>query len=349
MFNTFLLIVVLIVVVSVVAVVSMQASEKWTVGEVIRTPDNAFANLEDYPFEPHYVDSLGYRIHYVDEGPKDGQVILLMHGQPSWSYLYRHMIPILTKAGFRVIAPDNVGFGKSDKPTKPSDHNVQMHIDVMSNFVAQIGLENITLFAQDWGGLIGLRVVPEQPDRFARIMLSNTTLPAMSGIKGWLALPLFRFATWKEGKVQELDIDSGKFSFTKWVSYAKHTTNFDFQNLFQKTTTRELSQPALDGYAAPFPGNQYLSAVRQFPSMVVTQVRQNQRVMDDFYTKWDKPFITAFGSDDGLMAGLDKVWHTTVPGAKNQPHTSVKDANHFIQDDKPEEITKLLIEFINNN
>ncbi len=139
-----------------------QASTKWKVGKSIRTPDSAFNNLPDYPFKANYIDSLGYQMHYLDEGPKDGEIILLLHGQPSWSYLYRHMIPLLSKAGYRVIAPDNVGFGKSDKPIEQSAHNYQMHVDVMSNFISLLNLQNITLFAQDWGGLIGLRVVEKK-------------------------------------------------------------------------------------------------------------------------------------------------------------------------------------------
>ncbi|MFK8053020.1 MAG: haloalkane dehalogenase [Woeseiaceae bacterium] len=339
----------LIAVASVVAVFSLQASEQWTVAQVIRTPDDAFEDLPDYPFEPNYVDSLGYRIHYVDEGPRDGQVILLMHGQPSWSYLYRHMIPVLSNAGFRVIAPDNVGFGKSDKPLKPSDHTYQMHIDVMSQFIDELALENVTLFAQDWGGLIGLRVVADRPSQFSRIMLSNTALPAAPGIQGWLGYPLFRFSVWREGDVQALDTSSEHFNFQQWVAYARHTKNFDFEGLFQRATTRTLSDEDLAGYAAPFPTNEYIAAVRMFPTMVASQLRQNQHVMDEFYASWEKPFLTAFGTDDSLMAGRDKVWQTTVPGAEGQAHTLVENGNHFIQDDTPVELAELLIEFVNNN
>jgi len=332
---------------AVIIVVSFQSSEKWSVGEVIRTPDSAFQELPDYPFAANYVDSLGYRIHYVDEGPRDGQVILLMHGQPSWSYLYRHMIPVLANAGFRVIAPDNVGFGKSDKPLKSSDHSYQMHIDVMSNFVDELALENVTFFGQDWGGLIGLRVVAERPSKFSRIMISNTTLPAAPGIQGWLGYPLFRFSAWKEGDIQE--IDPNNFTFSKWVAYARHTNNFDFAGLFQRATTRTLSDEDLAGYAAPYPTNEYRAAIRIFPTLVASQLRQNQKVMDEFYSKWDKPLLTAFGTDDSLMAGRDEAWQKTVPGAKGQQHTLVEGGAHFIQDDKPNELSRLLIEFINNN
>ncbi|GAB5483358.1 MAG: haloalkane dehalogenase [Parasphingorhabdus sp.] len=333
----------------VVTVVSMQSSEEWSVGEVVRTPDSQFENLPDYDFQPNYVDVSGYRIHYVDEGPRDGEVVLLMHGQPSWSYLYRHMIPLLSEAGYRVIAPDNVGFGKSDKPVNWSDHSYQMHVDVMTSFVDAIEIEGATLFAQDWGGLIGLRVVEQRPDRFSRIMLSNTTLPAAGGIQGWLGYPLFRMGVWNEGDVQQLDFDGEEFSFTTWVAYARTSNEFDFSVLFQNGTTRQLSDAELAGYAAPFPTEETMAGVRMFPTLVASQLRQNQVILDEFYANWDKPLMTAFGTDDGLMAGLDKDWQERVPGAKEQTHTLVEGGAHFIQEDKPKKLVELLDQFIKRN
>ena len=346
MLKTILLIIAVVILAAFVAVISMQASTKWSVGEVTRTPDSQFENLPDYAFEPNYVNVKGYRIHYVDEGPRDGQVVLLMHGQPSWSYLYRHMIPLLSEAGYRVIAPDNVGFGKSDKPVDHASHSYQMHVDVMSGFIDELGINDVTLFAQDWGGLIGLRVVEQRPDNFARIMMSNTTLPAMGGLKGWLGYPMFKRAVRKQGIVQEMKTDDPDFSFATWVAYSKTSDNFDFAGLFQRSTTRDLSEAELAGYAAPFPNETTMAGVRMFPSLVVTQLRQNQKIMDDFYTKWDKPLITAFGDKDTLMAGRDKVWQDTVPGAKGQPHSLVKDGAHFIQEDKPKELVEILDAFI---
>lgn len=338
-----------LVVALVVTVVAMQSSDEWSTGEVVRTPDNRFANLPDYDFEPNYVEVANYRIHYVDEGPRDGQVVLLMHGQPSWSYLYRHMIPLLSEAGYRVIAPDNVGFGKSDKPVDWSSHSYQMHVDVMTGFVDALEIEDATLFAQDWGGLISLRVVEKRPDRFARIMLSNTTLPAAEGVQGWLGYPLFRASVWAEGDVQELDFDSEDFSFATWVAYARTSEEFDFSVLFQNGTSRELSDAELAGYAAPYPSEGSMAGVRMFPSLVASQLRQNQAILDDFYANWDKPLITAFGADDGLMAGLDKEWQERVPGAQGQSHTIVEGGAHFIQEDKPEELVELLDQFIQAN
>ena len=350
MLKIILTILCLIVIALAAGILLFQPASKWSLANnVVRTPDARFTNLPDYPFKANYVESLGYRIHYVDEGPRDGETVLLMHGQPSWSYLYRHMIPLLVDQGFRVIAPDNVGFGKSDKPAKPEDHTYQMHVDVMSAFMDAIDLQNATLFAQDWGGLIGLRVVADRPDRFARIMLSNTDLPRMSGVKAWLAYPLFRLAVWREGTVQKLDFEGGELSFSQWVAYARTTDNFDFANLFQNATDRTLSAQELAGYAAPFPSEESLAAVRIFPSLVATQMRENQVTFDNFFTKWDKPFITAFGSEDKLMLGRDKAWQNQVPGAKNQAHTLISGGAHFIQEDKPEELVTLLSQFIRDN
>ncbi len=349
MLKSILVVLLAILLAAVATIVLMQSSPKWSAGKVVRTPDSRFDSLPDYSFKPHYVESHGYRIHYVDEGPKDGEVVLLMHGQPSWSYLYRHMIPLLANAGYRVIAPDNVGFGKSDKPVDWSSHSYQMHIDVMSGFIDAIDISGATLFAQDWGGLIGLRVVEQRPDRFARIMISNTTLPAVGGLKGWLGYPMFRAAVWNAGDVQELNLGGDSFSFATWVAYARTADNFDFAGLFQRATTRELSDVELAGYAAPFPNEETMAGVRMFPTLVASQFRENQAVMDDFYTKWNKPLITAFGDKDTLMAGKDEVWQQTVPGAKGQAHTLVKDGAHFIQEDKPEELVKILTDFIKAN
>lgn len=330
----------------IICVLALQGKTRWSVGEVARTPDAQFENLPDYNFAPHYAQVLGYRVHYVDEGPRDGKVVLLLHGQPSWSYLYRHMIPLLTQAGYRVVAPDLVGFGKSDKPLKQSDYSYQMHLDVMTALVSDLGLKDVTLFAQDWGGLLGLRMVPEAPDTYARVMISNTGLPAAKGITGWIGYPLFRFGVWREGKVETMGIGGDGFSFTKWVAFARTTTHFDMKALFQTATHRALSDAELAGYAAPFVDETHLAGARAFPYLVPSQLRQNQHAMTAFWAKWDKPFLTAFSDKDPVTAGGEKLWQRTVPGAKDQNHVIVKDGAHFVQEDQPEELVNLLIAFI---
>jgi len=339
---------IVLVIIAAGGIFALQAPSSWSVGEVIRTPDDRFANLPDYPFEPNYIESLGYRVHYIDEGPKDGEVILLMHGQPSWSYLYRHMIPPLAENGYRVIVPDLVGFGKSDKPLEQSDHTYQMHVDVMTTFLRDLELQSVTLFAQDWGGLIGLRMVAEEPERFARIMLSNTGLPAASGVAGWMGYPLFRIAVWREGEPDSFADDDG-FEFTRWVAWARSVPNFDYDALFQSGTTRELSPEELAGYTAPFPDEAYQAAPRVFPYMLPSQLRQNGKAMREVFANWDKPFLTAFSDSDPVTAGLDAIWLDTVPGSANQPHTTIKDGAHFVQEDQPEDLVQLLIQFIEQN
>ncbi|MEO1662033.1 MAG: haloalkane dehalogenase [Pseudomonadota bacterium] len=341
-------IVLALLVLAVIVVVTSQASTSWKTAETIRTPEDRFVDLKDYPFAPNYIEIEGYRIHYIDEGATDGETILLMHGQPSWSYLYRHMIPLLTAEGYRVIAPDLVGFGKSDKPLKQTDHNYQMHIDVMTEFAAILDLQEVTLFAQDWGGLIGLRMVAEAPDRYARIMLSNTGLPAAGGLRGWLGFPLIKFSVWREGKPESLD-DNGEFRFTRWIAFARHAESFDIPSIFQGGTTRTLSEAELAGYAAPFPDARYQAATRIFPYLVPSQLRQNQKVMDEVYANWDKPFLTAFGDSDPVTSGGDLLWQETVPGAAGQPHTTIIGGHHFIQEDKPEELVEILTAFIQAN
>jgi len=332
--------------ITALVVASFQSSPEWSTGEVVRTAEARFAGLPDYPFEPHYAEALGYRLHYVDEGPRDAAPILLLHGQPSWSYLYRHMIPPLVAAGHRVIAPDLVGFGKSDKPIRQDDYSYQMHVDVMTAFVRSLDLRGITFFGQDWGGLIGLRVVAEEPDRFARIMISNTGLPAAGGVLGWLGYPLFRLAVWREGKVESLGGVSSEFSFARWVAFARTTSNFDMKGLFQTATTRALSEEELAGYAAPFPGESFLAGARIFPFLVPSQLRENDRAMREVFDHWDRPFLTAFGDSDPVTAGGEVVWQERVPGAAGRPHDRIAGGGHFIQEDRPQELVERMLALI---
>lgn len=330
-------------------VAGLQSSTQWQVGEVVRTPESRFDNLQDYPFTSHYIELSGYRVHYLDEGPRDGPPIWLLHGQPSWSYLYRHMITPLVAAGYRVVVPDLIGFGKSDKPIEQNDYSYQMHVDVMTAFVRNLGLRDVTFFGQDWGGLIGLRVIAEEPDHFARIMISNTGLPAAGGVAGWVGYPLFRVAVWAEGNVNELRPEGDEFSFARWVAYARTTDNFDMEKLFQTATARELSKAELAGYAAPFPDETHLAGARIFPYLVPSQLRKNDQVMREVYDQWTKPLLTAFGDSDPVTEGLDASWQERVPGAAGQPHVTVKNASHFIQEDQPERLVELLIAFIESS
>ena len=312
---------------------------------VLRTPDDRFKTLSGYDFKPNYMMINDLRMHYVDEGPKESNSVLLLHGEPSWSYLYRKMIPPLRDAGHRVIAPDLIGFGRSDKFKDKKRYSYQFQVDMMVDFVKQLELTNITLFVQDWGGLIGLRVVAEEPDRFDRIIVSNTGLPDAEGLMGYLGNILFRLKVWSEGKVS-LDESWDDISLTRWVAYSRQTTDFPIGKIVQKATIRELTSDVISGYEAPFPNDDYKAAARVMPSLIPTQLRKNNQVWKQVYNKWEKPLLIAFSDGDPITRGGDVIFRKRVPGAKKQQHVTIKDAGHFVQEDKGEELAEVIINFI---
>ncbi len=300
--------------------------------KTLRTPDSRFANLPDYDFAPQYLmvdDSEGgeLRVHYLDEGPKDAAPVLLLHGEPSWCYLYRKMIPILTAAGYRVIVPDLPGFGRSDKPTARTDYTYQRHVDWMQSVLDQLDLKNITLFCQDWGGLIGLRLVAAHPDRFARVAAGNTMLPTG-------------------------DHDPGE-GFRQWQKFSQETPEFNVGGAIKSGTTTPLSQAVIDAYNAPFPDESYKEGARQFPLLVpITPddpASENNRAAWIELSKWTKPFITLFSDSDPITAGGDRVMQKLIPGTKGQNHTTIANAGHFLQEDQGEKLAELLVNFIDNN
>jgi haloalkane dehalogenase len=290
----------------------------------LRTPEARFENLPGYDFEAHYVDIDGLRMHYVDEGPRDGKLVLLLHGEPSWSYLYRTMIPPLREAGLRVIAPDLLGFGKSDKPIRKKDYSFAIHVDWMRQFIESLDLQAITLFCQDWGSLIGLRVAAENEHRFARIALGNGGLPTG-------------------------DQDMPK-AFTIWKAFALYSPWFPIGRIIQKGTVTDLPDDVVAAYDAPFPSAAYKAAARAFPALV--PVTPNDPATDanraawEMFKKWEKPFLTTFSNRDPITRGGQVKWQGNVPGAKDQPHTKIKNAGHFLQEDKGPEIAAVLVEFV---
>ena len=292
--------------------------------QCLRTPDARFENLPDYPFEPNYIDIDGMRMHYVEEGPADAQPVLLLHGEPSWSFLYRHMIPPLAKAGLRVIAPDLFGFGRSDKPSRKSDYSYAGHVAWMRAFIEQLDLRDITLFCQDWGSLIGLRLAAENEERFARIALANGGLPT-----GDQAMPK---------------------AFVYWRRFALYSPWFPIGKIIQKATVSELPADVVAGYDAPFPGSKYKAGARAFPSLVpITPddpATAANRAAWKVFERWEKPFLTCFSNRDPITRGLDKRWQKTVPGAQGQEHRIIKGAGHFLQEEAGPELAELLVEFI---
>jgi len=292
--------------------------------KTLRTPDSQFENLPDYPFAENYVEIDGIRMHYVDEGPRDGDIVLLLHGEPSWSYLYRFMIPPLRDAGLRVIAPDLIGFGKSDKPVRKSDYSYAAHVDWMRQFVEMLDLNEITLFCQDWGSLIGLRVAAENEQRFARIALGNGGLPT-----GDQEMPR---------------------AFTIWRAFALYSPWFPIGRIIQKATVTELPDDVVAAYDAPFPSAGYKAGARAFPALV--PVRPDDPASDanraawKVFAEWQKPFLTTFSNRDPITRGGEKPWQEMVPGARDREHVRIKNAGHFLQEDKGPELADILIAFV---
>ncbi len=307
--------------------------------KILRTPDERFLNLPGYPFEPHYAevpdgegDSL--RIHYVDEGPKDAAVVLLLHGEPTWSFLYRKMIPVLVKAGHRVIAPDLVGFGKSDKPASRGDYSFQRHVDWMLSLLERLTLSRITLVCQDWGGLIGLRLVAARPELFDRVVAANTGLPT------------------GDSPISE--------AFLAWQKFSREVPQFDVGTIVKSSNAvfgKDMNLPILAdevtaAYDAPFPDDSYKEGARIFPSLVPTTpddpAAAANRKAWDVLTAFTKPFLTAFSDGDPITRGGEHILQTRIPGAKNQLHTTIKGAGHFLQEDKGEEFAEVIVNFMAN-
>lgn len=291
---------------------------------ILRTPDIRFENLPGYDFEANFVEVDGLRMHYVDEGPRDGAVVLLLHGEPSWSYLYRHMIPPLRDAGFRVIAPDLVGFGKSDKLASKDAYSYAGHVEWMRCFLEQLDLSDINLFCQDWGSLIGLRVAAENDARFARIALGNGGLPT-----GDDAMPK---------------------AFKAWQNFARYSPWFPIGKLIQKATITVLPDAVVAAYDAPFPSAKYKAAARAFPLLVPTTpndpASEANRAAWARLKRWKKPFLTTFSNRDPITRGGEKLWQELVPGAQGCDHVRIMNAGHFLQEDKGPEIAAALIQFI---
>ena len=296
--------------------------------EVLRTPDERFIDLADYPFAPHYLtvtdaDGTDLRIHYIDEGPRDAAPILLMHGEPSWSYLYRKFVPDLVARGHRVIAPDLIGFGKSDKPAARTDYTYERHVAWMSDWLTALDLTDITLFCQDWGGLIGLRLVATFPDRFARLVVSNTGLPVGTGSS--------------EG-------------FDAWLAFSQKVPQFPVGFIVNGGTTRDLTAAEIAAYDAPFPDESYKEGARQFPVLVpitpdhasVAENRAAWAVLERF----ERPVLTAFGDKDAVTKGGERAFIERVPGARGQPHQIIAGGGHFIQEDAPAELCALIDDLI---
>jgi haloalkane dehalogenase len=295
--------------------------------QALRTPDERFADLPDFPYEPHYVEVDGgaLRIAYVEAGPADAEPVLLLHGEPSWSYLYRRMIPVLADAGLRVVAPDLVGFGRSDKPARQEDHSYARHVEwLRAALFDQLSLDRITLVCQDWGGLLGLRLVGEHPDRFARVVAANTGLPT------------------GDHPMSE--------AFLAWQRFATTAERFDVGRVVQNGTVSDLPPEVVAGYDAPFPDDRYKAGPRVFPSLVPTRPDDPASVANraawQALARFDKPFLTAFSDGDPITGGGDRVFQKVVPGAQGRDHVTVTGGGHFLQEDVGPELAQVVVDLV---
>ena len=332
--------------------------------KVLRTPDTRFQNLPGYPFAPHYTDVPDgdggeLRIHHVEEGPADGPTVLCMHGQPSWSYLYRHMIPILAGAGLRVIAPDLVGFGRSDKPSRREDYSFQRQVDWLTAWLVRNDLRDVTLVGQDWGGLIGLRMVAENPERFARVVIANSGLPAPAdvseerarAVREWRAsTPALTIQDVMQALSQP-DRERPERTFAYWQKWTWETEDLPVSLIIAGSVDgRTLSPEEVAAYDAPFPDPSYKMGPRAMPSQVPTlsddpSLPANLKAWE-VLSKWEKPFLCAFSDNDPVTAGADQVLRERIPGTKGQPHQTIHGGGHFLQEGRGEQLARIVVDFV---
>jgi haloalkane dehalogenase len=305
--------------------------------EVLRTPDARFEKLPDHPFAPHYVDLPGpegmrLRMHAVDEGPRDAPVVLMLHGEPTWSFLYRKMIPVLVAAGLRAVAPDHIGFGRSDKLADRTAYSYASYVAWMRAFLAALDLRDVTLVCQDWGGPIGLSTLAEEPERFARVVAANTILPTVDpeltrGILEWRTDAL-------------LD----------WILASQRMPHFSAGAIVAGVCQRPVSAEVVAGYDAPFPDERHLAAARHFPALIpitpgdpgALRNRATWRVLERF----ERPFLTAYSDGDPATRGWETIFQRRVPGARGQAHATIARAGHFLQEDAGEELAKVVVDFV---
>lgn len=302
---------------------------------VYRTPDHCFDNLPDFPFQPNYMDCDGYRMHYLDEGEANTEPVLMLHGEPTWSFLYRKMIPLVAAAGLRVVVPDLIGFGRSDKPAEISTHSYAFHVANIKHFIESLDLQNITLVCQDWGSLIGLRVAAENESRFARIVVANGGLP--TGDHGRTDA----FMKWKAAveKMQQ----AGYMPVGKIVS----------RDPADPKAAPKFGEDVMAAYEAPFPNGRYMAGPLAMPMLVPISpdnpATEANRAAWEVFKAWQKPLLTAFSDGDPITAGGERVFQKLVPGAQGQDHVTIEGGYHFLQEDKGTEFAQAVIRFIESN
>jgi haloalkane dehalogenase len=306
--------------------------------EILRTPEERFTDMPGFDFEPHYVEipatstsgeGQTLRVHYIDEGqPNSDDTVLLMHGEPSWCYLYRKMVPVLADSGFRVVAPDLVGFGRSDKPANRSDYTYERHVEWMrAALFGRLGLGNLTLVCQDWGGLIGLRLVASEPVRFRRVVAANTGLPT------------------GDTPISE--------AFLAWQRFSQEVPQMPIGAIVNSGTTTDLTSEVIAAYDAPFPDETYKEGARQFPVLVPTRPEDPSSDMNrqawTVLERFERPFLCAFSDKDPITKGSDRMFRDLVAGCRDQRHVTIEGGGHFLQEDRGEELARVVTDFIRSN
>jgi haloalkane dehalogenase len=293
--------------------------------DFVRTPDDRFENLPDYPFAANYFEVDGLRMHYVDEGPRGASPVLLLHGEPSWSFLYRHMIPYLLEAGHRAIAPDLIGFGKSDKPTRQTDYSVARHVGWLQSLIDHLALEDITLFGQDWGSTLGLLLATTNEERFSRIVIGNGLLHGKNGLETKRGL----VHVWR--------------AFTRWSPW------IPVGQIVSRAAGRDLTEAERWAYDAPFPSRKFLAGVRAFPQLIPMSSKDPATPRNvaawQALGRWNKPFLTVYSDGDPVLGDLDALFQQRVPGAQGQPHARVE-GGHFLQEACGPELARRVHELI---
>jgi haloalkane dehalogenase len=290
--------------------------------EILRTPEEHFSTVPEFPYAPVYTDVGGLRMAHVETG--EGAPVLMLHGEPTWSFLYRKMIPVFAAAGFRALAPDLIGFGRSDKPAAVGDYSYAAHVSWTRAWIEALDLNEITLVCQDWGSLIGLRLAAEHPDRFSRIVVANGFLPVADR-----PAPL---------------------AFRLWRAFARYTPVFPAGRIVQAGTVSHLEPAVLAAYDAPFPSERHKAGARAFPRLVPTHTRDPavpaNRAAWRALGQWQKPFLTAFGKKDPILGWADRALQRHVPGARGQPHRDLANAGHFVQEDAGPELAALAVDWL---
>jgi haloalkane dehalogenase len=351
--------------------------------KILRTPDVCFKDLQDYPFAPNYSnitteDGDELRIHHIDEGPTDGPIVLCMHGQPVWSYLYRKMIPYLNEAGMRVIAPDLVGYGKSDKPAAREDYSYERQVTWMGAWLEANDFTGITFFGQDWGGLIGLRLIVNHPDRFERVVISNTGLPHNPDVPDDVIRQVENFranastpSLMAMQKALSAMGDSGHFAtqFAYWQKFCWENEDMPIGFMMSMTMAEQsglvsalkfflhglgahspFPTPLARAYDAPFPDPSFKMGPRAMPSQVPTLPTspslQQQEKAWAFFEAFEKPFLCAFTDNDPVTAGQQEEFLNRIPGTKGLAHTTIKGGGHFVQENAPDQVASVIIDLI---